>query len=376
VRILVVSHACVVDVNQTLYADLAKNHEVGLVAPRAWTADYGRVQFTLLRDFHPQLFLAPAGNDCTIHLHRHPRPDSVLKSFAPDLVLVEEEPSSLSAHSWCRAAYKRAIPSVFFSNENSRQERPFPQDAMQRQVFAVAAGAVAQTPAAAEVLRAEGYTGPLQVIPYAVDPARRDIRGGAAIRERLGITAPLIGYCGRLWEGKGIFDLCDALLQLPGEWQALFVGDGPDRTRLEQRVNSSACADRIFFAGPVLHRDIPAYTCACNILVVPSKTTPTWTEQLSRALQEALAWGVPVVVSDSGSNASQVEQTGGGVVFPEGDVLELRNALRRLLSDEPRRRALSRAGAQGALRLYGRAKIAAEWNSFLQLCLAPAMVKV
>jgi glycosyltransferase involved in cell wall biosynthesis len=81
-----------------------------------------------------------------------------------------------------------------------------------------------------------------------------------------------------------------------------------------------------------------------DVLVLPSRTTRTWVEQFGRVLVEAMWCGVPVVGSDSGEIPWVIETTGGGLVFPEGDVASLRQALVRLRDDPSLRRRLAADG--------------------------------
>jgi glycosyltransferase involved in cell wall biosynthesis len=60
-----------------------------------------------------------------------------------------------------------------------------------------------------------------------------------------------------------------------------------------------------------------------DVLVVPSKTVPSWKEQFGRVVVEALACGVPVIASDSGELPNLVNETGGGWLFREGDARHL-----------------------------------------------------
>jgi glycosyltransferase involved in cell wall biosynthesis len=78
-------------------------------------------------------------------------------------------------------------------------------------------------------------------------------------------------------------------------------------------------------------------------------------EGLSHVLLEAMAAGLPVVVSDIGGNRALVRDGYDGLVVPFGDVEATRTALAEVLADGPRARALrenARAGA--AERTVGR----------------------
>jgi glycosyltransferase involved in cell wall biosynthesis len=90
-----------------------------------------------------------------------------------------------------------------------------------------------------------------------------------------------------------------------------------------------------------------------DVLVLPSRTTPTWAEQFGRVLVEALWCGVPVVGSDSGEIPWVIETTGGGLVFPEGDVATLAETLAQLRREPELREQLARTGRASVEALFG-----------------------
>jgi glycosyltransferase involved in cell wall biosynthesis len=89
---------------------------------------------------------------------------------------------------------------------------------------------------------------------------------------------------------------------------------------------------------------MPEAYAEMDVLVLPSRTTRTWAEQFGRVLVEALWCGVPVVGSESGEIPWVVTATGGGRLFPEGDVRQLANVLGELRGDPVQRRALAERG--------------------------------
>ncbi len=89
-----------------------------------------------------------------------------------------------------------------------------------------------------------------------------------------------------------------------------------------------------------------------HVLALPSRTTPTWTEQFGRVVVEALWCGVPVVGSDSGEIPWLIRTTGGGTVYPEGNVGELANQLDELRRNHVKRREYAQAGRTTVERLF------------------------
>jgi glycosyltransferase involved in cell wall biosynthesis len=69
--------------------------------------------------------------------------------------------------------------------------------------------------------------------------------------------------------------------------------------------------------------------------------------QFGRVLVEALWCGVPVIGSQSGEIPWVITATGGGALYPEGDVDALADLLRRLGADSDKRGEARRGGSCG-----------------------------
>jgi glycosyltransferase involved in cell wall biosynthesis len=96
------------------------------------------------------------------------------------------------------------------------------------------------------------------------------------------------------------------------EYFLLFVGDGSERAALEQQARDLGVSDRVIFAG--YQADPAPYLAAMDLFVLPSRS-----EGLSVALLEAMAAGVPVVVTDVGANREVVDGGKCGVILPDDE---------------------------------------------------------
>ncbi|HET8602858.1 MAG TPA: glycosyltransferase [Marmoricola sp.] len=116
-------------------------------------------------------------------------------------------------------------------------------------------------------------------------------RDGAAMRERLNPhpEEPLVLSVGRLAAEKDL-DRLLPLLDADPPVHLAFVGDGPDRQRLQRLFGS----EHATFAGVLRGQELADAYAAADVFVFPSTT-----DTLGLVLLEAMACGVPVVASDT-----------------------------------------------------------------------------
>jgi glycosyltransferase involved in cell wall biosynthesis len=307
------------------------------------------------------------------HLHIYPRAAGLLKQIRPQLVHIDEEPYSAVTWQLARACAAARVPCVFFAWQNLHKRIPQPFRAMRRYVFANAHGGIAGTTQAADVLRSAGCALPLAVIPQiGIDPAlfRPHPAARAHTRLLLGIPADafVAGFAGRLVAEKGVHVLIDALGRVAGA-RLLVLGDGPERTRLEERA-AVALQGRAYFAGHVPSTAMADWLSALDVLVLPSLRSSTWEEQFGRVLVEAMACGVPVIGSATGEIPHVIGNA--GLVVEEGDAASLARAIEDLASSPARRRALAERARSRALDRYTHAHIAAETAAFYQVVMEAA----
>ena len=208
-------------------------------------------------------------------------------------------------------------------------------------------------------LRRMGAPGEIvEVVPCGVDRARFTPDGPVAPR------APgrrrLVAAC-RLVERKGIGDLLEALVPLPGA--ELHVAGGPDASqlrldpeaeRLRRLARRLGVADRLVLHGRVSRDDMPALLRSADVVVCAP-----WYEPFGIVPLEAMACGRPVVATAVGGQIDSVADGVTGVLVPPRDPAALAAALDSLLADEARRREYGRAGVRRVRRLYGFDSIAA-----------------
>jgi glycosyltransferase involved in cell wall biosynthesis len=188
-----------------------------------------------------------------------------------------------------------------------------------------------------EEIVARGVPGPnVIIVPNGVsEEFLRPLPDGAALRASLGIQPDeyVVGLVSSLVAHEGIGTLLEAVKILRDRGvkaRALIVGDGPERTAL-QRQAADLGLDAIF-TGRVPSSKVRDYHAVLDVFVVPR--TPDRVCQLVTPLKpvEAMASGLPVVVSDVRALAEIVHDRETGLLSPSLAAGELADRLQQLLT--------------------------------------------
>jgi glycosyltransferase involved in cell wall biosynthesis len=117
----------------------------------------------------------------------------------------------------------------------------------------------------------------------------------------------------RLFEKNGVEYFIRALPLIAARFdvEAIVVGDGPERDRLEALAETLAVNDRVRFLGSRAHEDMPGLLSSAELAVFPSLMEAT-----SVAALECMACEVPVAASRVGGLPEIVDHTTGGLFEP------------------------------------------------------------
>lgn len=188
----------------------------------------------------------------------------------------------------------------------------------------------------------------VSIIPNAVDTTLFQAQDRQLIRGRLGLpsNAFTITYLGHFNDRKGYARVLSAMERLP-DIKGIFIGDGPKYPKGEQ----------VLFAGPLKHSAVPEWLAAGDIFVLP-----TLAEGYCNAVNEALAMGLPLVVSDIPELREQADESVAIFVNPN-DVDHIADAIAKLYSDVERHSLMAKA----ALRLGQSRSLSTRANKILNL---------
>jgi glycosyltransferase involved in cell wall biosynthesis len=189
-----------------------------------------------------------------------------------------------------------------------------------------------------------GSTTELVVVPCGIDT--RSFDGGAG-HESVGTPTTLLCVA-TLYEVKGhayLFEACARLVAAGHDLRCLLVGDGPDRSVLEQHVARLDLSQRISFLGQRVRTEIVRLMHEADILVVPSVPTSSGRrEGLPVVLMEGMAAGLPVIASAISGIPELIEHDVTGLLVPPKDPDALASAIVRLIDDPELRRSIIAGG--------------------------------
>jgi glycosyltransferase involved in cell wall biosynthesis len=345
------SKACVVGAYQRKLEEIATfpNIELTVAVPPAWRDERGIMQLERAHTNGYHLVTLPMALNGSFHLHFYQGFEQLLHEIEPDIVHIDEEPYNLATLLANRKARRLGAKTLWFSWQNLRRLYPWPFSSIERYNLRHTDYAIVGSQTAKRVWRTKGYQGPLAVIPqFGVDP---DIFSPpSASREN---TPVHIAYVGRLVPEKGVDLLLDALQYLKGDWRATILGQGPEASRLQAHIHSP---ERVRMLEHIPSTDMPAFYREIDVLVLPSRSRPNWTEQFGRVLIEAMSCGVAVVGSETGEIPHVIEDA--GLTFPENDVSALHRALEKLVQDKALRRTLGVRGRARVLEHFTQHQVA------------------
>ncbi|WP_251961508.1 glycosyltransferase family 4 protein [Salinibacter ruber] len=183
--------------------------------------------------------------------------------------------------------------------------------------------------------------------PHAVENTRFYDEDGTyqqqaeAWRSQLGISDDAIAFvfAGKLDQKKDPLSLLNAFLALEAEDAHLVLaGSGPQEEELKQRADENR---RVHFIGFQNQSKMPVVYRLGDVFVLPSRSE-TW----GLAVNEAMACGRPVVISDRVGCAPDLVDDENGAIVPAGNPLALRQTLEEFLRDEDRLQEMGQCSAE------------------------------
>ncbi len=144
-----------------------------------------------------------------------------------------------------------------------------------------------------------------------------------------------IGFVGTLKPWHGVDILITAFRQLHQKYpntRLLIVGEGPEKTFLEDTTDAFSLQDSVTFTGAVQPIEIPSLLTSIDVAVAPY---PALKEFYFSPLKiyEYMAAGLPVVASSIGQISKIIKHQENGLLYKAGNLKGLTNALEEVIKN-------------------------------------------
>jgi glycosyltransferase involved in cell wall biosynthesis len=167
-------------------------------------------------------------------------------------------------------------------------------------------------------------------------------------------SPPKLLCVGRLAPEKGQGLLLEAVAALSAEGRPVhlrLVGDGPDRTWLENRAAELGIRSNVEFAGWVDQARLMALYAETDVFAMPSLA-----EGIPMVLMEAMAMQIPCVAPCITGIPELIEHGVDGMLFAVADVEDLKRQIRHLLESPELRAQIGRQARARVVRDYDMAR--------------------
>jgi 1,2-diacylglycerol 3-alpha-glucosyltransferase len=259
-------------------------------------------------------------------------------------------PGSLAALLWCS---QRRIPAIVMSDsaEGDSVRRPWRELIKQHVLSLFSAGLVAAEPHARYL---EGLGVPSDAIfdgldvvdnaHFALGAAAAQANHGA-LRARYGLPQQYFLVSSRMIAKKNLFAVIEAYKLYrdaagPDAWHLVMLGDGRLMPALRDAARRAGLDADVHFPGFQQYGDLPAFYGLAGAFILASTT-----EQWGLVVNEAMAAGLPVIVSERcGCCHALVQQGKNGFSFDPADPKQLAGYMRRVTDDPLLAASMGRSG--------------------------------
>src|SRR5579871_2372666 len=186
-------------------------------------------------------------------------------------------------------------------------------------------------------------------------PAAPEQRASLRASEAISNATAVIIYVGRLAPEKDLGRLLEALGMLAARGRdasLVLVGDGPERESLAKKTAELNLADRVRFTGRLPMSAVVEWLRRSDVFALVSEF-----EGFPCSLVEAMAVGLPAVVSDIPGNTQLIEAGVDGWIAQQGNAADIADALGRLIGDPDARRQMGEVARKKVVGRYSLEKV-------------------
>lgn len=265
----------------------------------------------------------------------------ILEKLNPDYLAVSGHKRSWEIASLIWARWRRRVAIILMDSKYDDYPRWALIEWIKRRIFSLYDAALVSG------VKSKNYAEKLGIAPdkillgsdvvdnaYFATRAKWARDNAASLRLQYGLPEDFFLYVGRFDEKKNVSRLLQAYAQyvrmatVARAWPLVLCGSGPLEDRLRQEARDLGLA-QVIFAGFKQIDELPLYYALARCLVVPSSHSEQW----GLVVNEAMAAGLPVLVSQTCGCAPDLVQEGvNGYTFNPYDTQELSQLMLRMSS--------------------------------------------
>jgi N-acetyl-alpha-D-glucosaminyl L-malate synthase BshA len=206
----------------------------------------------------------------------------------------------------------------------------------------------------------------IDVVPNFIDPQRYErVAHSPGARRWARPGEKLLVHISNFRPVKRVDDVVEVFARLRQQFDVrlLMVGDGPERSRVEQKCRQHGTCDAITWIGnlPLVEEVL----VGADLFLLPSDS-----ESFGLAALEALACKVPVIATRAGGLPEVIADGECGYLYPVGDVEGMAEGAARLLADDTLRQAFGEAGRRRAVERFAVDRVVAQYRGVYEGVLA------
>lgn len=291
--------------------------------------------------------------------------DALVKS-APDRVISLADRTNILTLLAARGTGQKIVVSERTDVRHHRIGRVW--EWLRKRTYPGACSIVVQTDAVGAAMKPIARNAPIHVIPNAVPNPVRSVAQAGSPSPPQNFSVPSdrnwFVAVGRLSHEKGVDRLISGFAQIAEQcpaWNLMIIGDGPEKSKLQDAVENHRVRDRVLFPGWI---ESPWSTIPkSSIAVLPSRY-----EGFPNALLEAMSHGLAPIAFDCESGPSEIiTHNKDGLLVSQDDVAALAAVMQSLANDDTQRTRLATAALSVNDR-FSPERVYARWEVVLNEC--------
>ncbi len=171
------------------------------------------------------------------------------------------------------------------------------------------------------------------LFPWGIDLSQYQPGKNLQFRNKLGWTDQFVLLSLRSWEKiYGVDIVAKAFVaasKSEPDLRLILLGKGSQETEIKEIFNDAGIMDHVYLGGVAAQNELPDYYQASDLYISAS-----YSDGSSVSLMEALASGLPVLVSEIPGNQEWINQAENGYLFETGSVEKLSNAILEIVENK------------------------------------------